>query len=157
MAKLTASARAARTATVSASYTFTDSRQRNTLPSYQGKRLPQRPRHLLEARVNVAHRAWDRLAVVWVDGTLASGNFLDAANLRAVPARALLGAGVKLEPVPGLLVGVEVKNLTDQRVEEVRLDPAPRPDLSRAPRAISDFFGYPLPGRAVYVTAEWSR
>ncbi len=155
--ELTASARAARTATITASYTYTDSRQRNTLPSYQGKRLPQRPRHMFDARVNVARRWWNRLAVLWVNGTLASGNYLDAANLRSVPARALFGAGVKLEPVPGLLVGVEVKNLTDQRVEDVRLDPAPRPDLTRAPRAISDFFGYPLPGRAVYVTAEWSR
>jgi len=155
--ELTASSRFARTATVTASYTYTDSRQQSTLPSYEGKRLPQRPRHLLDARIDVARRWWHRLAVLWVDSTLASGNYLDAANLRAVPARALFGAGIKLEPVPGLLVGVEVKNLTDERVEDVRLDPAPRPDLTRAPRAISDFFGYPLPGRAVYVTVEWSR
>jgi hypothetical protein len=126
------------------------------LPSYDGKRLPQRPRHQLYARVDLARRAYRRLAVVWGDVTFASANFLDPANISEVPSRRFLGAGLKLEAVPGLLIGVEGKNLTDERVEHIALSPPPRPDLTSAPRAVADFFGYPLPGRSLYVTAEWS-
>jgi iron complex outermembrane receptor protein len=150
------SARLHRTVTASLSYTFLESRQSDTMPSYQGKRLPQRPRHELYARVDAARRVGGRLLILWSDLSLTSGNYLDAANLRRVPARAFVGAGVKLEPMAGLLVGVEGKNLTDQRVETVELSPPPRPDLTSSPRAVTDFFGYPLPGRAIYATAEWA-
>ena len=154
--ELTASARAARAVTVTANYTLLGSRQDHTLPSYDGKELPERPRHQLYARVDLAGWApGHRLAVLWTDAALSSGNYLDPANLDPVPARALIGAGVKLELWPGLLVAVSGKNLTDQRVESVALDPAPRPDLTSAPRAVSDFFGYPLPGRAFYLTLQW--
>ena len=55
-----------------------------------------------------------------------------------------------------MLAGLEVKNLADARVEQVALDPPPRPDLTSVPRAIADFGGYPLPGRAFYLTLEWT-
>ena len=95
------------------------------------------------------------IAAAWADATLTSGNFLDPGNVESVPARRFVGAGVKLELVPGLLAGIEGKNLTNVRVESIELDPAPRPDLSRVPRAVADFFGYPLPGRAFYLTLDW--
>ena len=153
--ELLGTARLARTATLTAHYTHLRSRQQNTLPSYEGKELPHRPRHQLYARLDVAGRAGPRLAVVWFDASLVSGNTLDPANLGMVPDRALLGAGLKLELVPGLLAAVEGKNLADQRVDEVALDPPPRPDLTSAPRAVSDYFGYPLPGRAYYASLQW--
>lgn len=154
--ELTASARAARAVTVTANYTLLGSRQDHTLPSYEGKELPERPRHQLYARADLAGWApGHRLAVLWGDAALSSGNYLDPANLDRAPARALFGAGVKLELWPGLMVAVEGKNLTDQRVESVALEPPPRPDLTSAPRAVSDFFGYPLPGRAFYLTLQW--
>ncbi|HKE13475.1 MAG TPA: TonB-dependent receptor [Kofleriaceae bacterium] len=153
--ELVASARAARALTVTADYTYLDSRQSDTLPSYDGKELPQRPHHQLHGRADLAGRAASRLFVVFADAALVSGNHLDPANLNEAPPRALLGAGVKLEVAPRLFVVVDGKNLTDARVEDIPLDPPPRPDLTRAPRAISDFFGYPLPGRAFYLTLQW--
>lgn len=154
--ELGASARLGRTATVSGNYTVIDSRQSNTRPSYEGKRLPQRPRHQVYARADLARRAWGRLMVLWTDATITSGNYLDPANISQVPMRRLLGAGVKIEPIAGLLLGVDAKNLTGDRVERIELSPPPRPDLTSSPRAIADFYGYPLPGRAFYVTAEWT-
>ncbi len=153
--ELLASARAARALTLTADYTYLDSRQRDTLPSYDGKELPQRPRHQLHGRADLVGRVVSRLVVLFGDAALVSGNHLDPANLSRVPPRALVGAGLKLEIVPRLLVALEGKNLTDARVEDIPLDPAPRPDLTRAPRAVADFFGYPLPGRAFYVTLQW--
>ena len=151
-----ASMRVARTATLSANYTLLVSRQRSPLPSYDGKELPQRPRHQGYLRVDVARRLAGRVAVLWTDATLAAGNFLDPGNATRVPARRFLGAGAKLEIASDLLIGIAGKNLTDARVEAIDLDPAPRPDLTSTPRAVADFFGYPLPGRAFYLTVEWS-
>jgi vitamin B12 transporter len=153
--ELVASLRAARLVTFATNYTLLRSRQRDSLPAYEGKELPQRPRHQLHGRVDVAIRLLERLGVVWGDADLVSGNTLDPANLDRVPRRTLFGAGIKLELVSGLTASLEGKNLGDQRVEEVPLDPPPRPDLTSAPRAVSDFFGYPLPGRAFYLTLQW--
>jgi vitamin B12 transporter len=117
--------------------------------------LPQRPRHAVYGRIDVARRLGGRLGALWTDATWIDGNFLDQGNLNRAPPRRLFGAGAKLELVAGLTVGVEARNLADARTETVVLDPPPRPDLSRVPAAISDFGGYPLPGRAFYATVEW--
>ena len=153
--ELVASARAARAVTVTGNYTYMKSRQRDTLPAYEGKELPQRPRHRFYGRVELARRIAGRLAALWGDAALVSGNTLDPANLDRVPDRGLFGAGVMLELGVGLSAALEGKNLADQRVEDIPLDPPPRPDLTSAPAAVSDFFGYPLPGRAFYLTLQW--
>lgn len=155
--ELVASGRLARALTVAGAYTLADTRAEDPQPSLDGKRLPGRPLHALYGRADLAGRVRDRLAVVFADASFTSGSFLDDANLVEVPARWLVGAGVKLEVVPGLALAVEVKNLRDNRIEHVTLDPAPRPDLARVPRAVADVAGYPLPGRAFYLRLDWSR
>lgn len=154
-AELVGSARVARALTLTADYTYLGSRQRDTLPSYEGKELPQRPRHQLHARADLAGHLGSRLVVLFGDASIDGGNQLDPANLNQVPPRSLVGAGIKLELAPRLLLGVDGKNLTDARIETIELDPAPRPDLSRVPRAVTDYFGHPLPGRAFYLTLQW--
>jgi vitamin B12 transporter len=154
-AELAISGRLARTVTATANYTLLDAVQRDDEPSYNGKQLPQRPRHAVYGRLDVAHRLGGRLAALWTDATLVSGNFLDQGNLNEAPSRRLFGAGAKLELGAGITAGVEARNLADARTETLVLDPPPRPDLARVPGAISDFGGYPLPGRAVYATVEW--
>lgn len=146
-----------RTATVSANYTQLHTRQDSTLPSYDGKPLPYAPVHQLYARVDVARTLRGALAVVWADLALSSGNYLDLAGLSQVPARRFLGAGLKLAPTANVLVGIEGKNLLNRQVESIALDPPPNPDLATVPRAVADFFGFPLPGRALYLTLEWKR
>jgi len=135
-------------------YTMIQSRHSSPLISFDGKRLPLRPEHQAYARVDVSERVRGRLLTVWTDVSFTSGNFVDEANTSEIPARLFLGAGIKLTPVKNLLVGFEVKNLTNARVEPIELSPAPRPDLANVNRPISDFLGYPLPGRAFYVTAD---
>ena len=94
--------------------------------------------------------------MLWADLAWTAGSYLDQANLAAVPTRTLVGAGAKVALGGGLLVGLTIRNAADARVEQVALDPAPRPDLASVPRAISDYGGYPLPGRALYLSLEWT-
>jgi vitamin B12 transporter len=140
-------------ATLAANYTYIDSVQDSPRVSFDGKRLPSRPRHQTYLRADLAQRSRGRLAVLWADVTVTSGNFLDAGNIEKVPARRLLGAGIKLEPMRQLLVGVEGKNLTNHWVDTVQDGPS---DSISSPRAVTDFFGYPLPGRAFYLTIDWT-
>jgi len=137
-----------------ANYTFVDSRQHSPLVSYDGKRLPLRPRHEAYARIDAHVWPGRRKVTLWGDVSFTSGNFLDAANNSQVPRRLLVGAGVKTRLSRHWLLGVEVKNVTNTRVESVTLDPPPRPDLASVPRAVSDFLGYPLPGRAFYASLD---
>ncbi|HVV87930.1 MAG TPA: TonB-dependent receptor [Kofleriaceae bacterium] len=154
--ELVASARLARTLTASANYTWLDARQRSADDSLDGKRLPARPAHAAYLRLDAAHRVRGRLAAAFADASYEAGSFLDEANLSMVPARWLVGAGVKLELGRGVTVAVEGKNLADDRVEDVPLDPPPRPDLAHVPRAVADVAGYPLPGRALYARLDWT-
>ena len=144
-----------RTLTVAGNYTLTGSRVRSS-EVLAGNRLPQRPRHRLYGRAELARRWLDRLAVLWGEVSVASGTFLDEANLYELPARTLASAGLKHELGRGLLLGLEVANLSDERVEYLALRPPPSPELASVPRAVSDYFGYPLPGRAFYARLEWT-
>jgi iron complex outermembrane receptor protein len=148
--------RLARAVTITGNYTFLDSAQDSPLVSYDGKRLPGRPRHEAYLRVDLAGRLGGVELGIWTDATLVSSNFLDAGNTNELPARRLLGVGVRGAPRAGWIVTLEAKNLLDERVERIDLVPAPRPDLETIPRAVSDFLGYPLPGRAFYASAELS-
>jgi iron complex outermembrane receptor protein len=155
--ELVASGRVGRTATLSANYTLLDARQHAAQPSLEGKRLPGRPFHAFYGRVDVARRLGTRLVAAFADASYTSGTFLDDANFAEVPARWLVGIGTKLELGAGFTLAFEVKNLSDNRVETVPLDPPPRPDLATVPRAVADTSGYPLPGRALYLRLDWSR
>jgi iron complex outermembrane receptor protein len=154
--ELAAAARLDRTLSVTASYTLLDAVQQTDEPSFAGKRLPRQPMHALYARADFAAPVLGRLAIVWTDVEWQSTTYLDQANLLASPGRVLAGAGVKAELGAGVLVGFEVKNFTDRKLVSRTLDPPPRPDLATVPMALSDVAGFPLPGRAFYVTAEWT-
>ena len=153
--ELVASGRVARTVTASANYTGLRARQRSDEVSFDGKRLPARPAHAAYLRVDAARRPRGHLVAGFVDVAYQTGSFLDEANLAMVPGRALVGAGLKLELGRGVTVAVEGKNLLDDRIETVPLDPPPRPDLVHIPRAVADVAGYPLPGRAAYLRLDW--
>ncbi|MCE9580069.1 MAG: TonB-dependent receptor [Deltaproteobacteria bacterium] len=155
-AELSVTGRAAGMLTVTGNYTLVDAVQRSTQASVDGKRLPGRPRHELYVRGDLAGKVGDRVWVLWTDVAWTAGSFLDQSNLAAVPARTLVGAGAKVALGGGLLAGLTIRNVADARIEQVALDPAPRPDLANVPRAISDYGGYPLPGRALYLSLEWT-
>jgi iron complex outermembrane receptor protein len=115
-------------------FTFTDARDTSTSASSRGRQLPLRPRLRAYARPEV--RAVDIGPLrtgLYADVDVTSGNFLDTTNLAEVPARVLFGAGASLEwPRGGLRLTASLQNVGNA--------------------LISDVTGYPLPGRALYVT-----
>jgi iron complex outermembrane receptor protein len=142
-----ASARLAGMITLSGNHTWLTTRQESPIVSYDGKPLPGRPRHQIFGRVDATGMLRGRRASVWADALWTTGNVLDRAGLNHVPGRELLGAGLAIEIAAGLQLGLEGKNLTNHRVETIA--------WTDSPRAVADYFGYPLPGRTFYVTAEW--
>ncbi|WNG50794.1 TonB-dependent receptor [Archangium minus] len=112
------------------SYTLTLSSDLQRDGRFYLRELPYRPRHKLAARVLGGPR-WLTGRVEWV---AQSAHFLTRDGAMSLPGRAFVHAGVSSTFGSGteLTVSCEVKNLFNARAE--------------------DFVGYPLPGRAVYVS-----
>ena len=140
-----------RTLTVDANYTLLASRGESPEQSADGKRLPGRPLHQLFARIGVGRRF--RAAGTTFEPRIhyaveqIAGTFLDAAERLAVPPRTLHSVGASIDIGARLSASFELRNLLDTRVTTWT------PPI-RGARAltvpISDFIGYPLPGRALW-------
>jgi iron complex outermembrane receptor protein len=155
-AELVASARYARTLSVTASYTRLATAQLAGDPSTNGKPVPREPGHALYARAEASRRVLDHLAAVWLDAAWQSESFLDPASLGRVPGRLLAGAGARVEIAGGVTADLSVANLADARIAYLPLEPPPSPMLTEAPTALTDVAGFPLPGRSFYFTLDWT-
>ena len=104
-------------------YAYQRPENRTPFSFERGNDLPNAPRHRLHGRASLD------LGGVGLHGEVSreSRHFLDRANLRAVPVRALYNLGGSLPLAQGLSLSWELRNLTDDRV--------------------ADLWGYPLPGR----------
>jgi len=155
-AELVAAARYGQLVTVTASYTRLVTEQQNGDPGLDGQPVPRQPGHALYGRAELAHRVWDRGAALWLDAAWQSTSSLDPGNRVQVPGRALLGAGARFELVHGVAAALALANLADVRITHLPLDPPPSPELTEAPIALSDVAGFPLPGRSVYLSLDWT-
>lgn len=154
--ELVTTARVARTVTVTANYTGLVTQQLTSNVDYADKALPRKPAHELYGRADVVRRVLDRQGSLWLDASWQSTSFLDQANQQVVPSRLLVGTGLRVELAGELAASLAVENLADRRVEQMPLDPPPRPDFTQTPTAIVDVAGFPLPGRTLYVSLDWS-
>lgn len=153
--ELVASLRVLQHVTLTGNYSFLDARNRSGGSTYD-KQLPARPRHRVYGRVDTSFAPGGRLLVLWADALRLSGNYVDELNIFQLPARSLLGVGVKTAIYEDLLLGIEMKNAANLRSETVQLDPPPSDEFQNTPKALSDVHGYPLPGRSLYLTLQWS-
>jgi len=121
--------------------TFLDARDEGPIAASHGRLLPRRPRERLNLRA-----AW-RPALPGVndavlfelstDVDLTAGAFASPSNDVAMPARALLGAGLRaVHSRSGVRVLATAMNLSDWRG--------------------ADFPGFPLPGRSFFLALGWS-
>jgi len=155
-AELVAAARYARMWSVTASYTRLLTEQRSRDPGVAGKPVPRQPGHALYARAELGRRVLDRVAAVWFDTAWQSSSALDPAGQAQVPGRALLGTGARVELIHGVAAALTVANLADLRIVHLPLDPPPSPSLTEAPTALSDVAGFPLPGRSIYLSLDFT-
>ncbi len=126
----------------SAAYAYTDAR--TPLPDGTNARVPGVPLHDLYGAVSGTLGP----VTLSVDASYVSEAFLDKVNLAAIPARLLVGLSAAVVPpfARGFTVSATITNLLDARTAQV---PVPVGIPVTAP--IQDFFGYPLPGRAIFI------
>jgi iron complex outermembrane receptor protein len=155
-AEAVASARIARIVTLTANYTRLVTEQLVADPELDEKTLPREPGHALYARADAAYVVLHRRTNAWLDASYQSTAYLDQANLQQVPGRVLFGCGARVEIVRKLGVSLSVANLANLRVQELPLVPPPSPTITQAPTALADLYDFPLPGRAFYVSLDWS-
>ena len=113
-----------------------------------GSAWADRPRcqpHPDDQRIRIGH-GWSYTAA----------NYWDATNYFRTPARSLHDAFIRVAPVPALSVEAAVRNLLDQRVDVVDRDPLDTSTGARRVQALTDFAGYPLPGRTFLFTLTWT-
>ena len=115
---------------LSGNYTFQVARDRSDIPYLTGNVLPNRPPHALFVRAT-AHMG--RFTAAY-DYSLEDGSFLDRSNRRPLSSRHIHNAGVKLDTGRRFKVGLEAKNISGAQ--------------------IADTWGYPLPGRAFFVSVN---
>lgn len=114
-----------------------------------GRPLPGRPRH--DLAYDAAYRFGPvrlRYGVDLVSGVLIDGQIPFAPRI-------FHGTGVAIEVpgVDGLRAAIDVSNLFDQRIVHVPSTISGGP----VPYPVSDFLGYPLPGRTVWATLRFTR
>jgi len=132
------------------SLTWIDARNLDPREAYAGNQLPRVPEW----------EAWAELSGRWRDHLRAginlshtAGNYWDATNWYRAAPRTLLGLSVRVQPGPRWpTLELEIRNLTDRRLQTVPRDPLNPDDGAMVVQPITDFAGYPLPGRTVLVT-----
>ena len=115
--------------------------------------LPNQPDHKLDLRAELTVSPF----TVFYELAFTSDVWLDPPNLlgHAIPGRALHALGFRAGPLPRvpLTFSVEVRNLANQRLVARVL--GERDPTVTVPYPLVDFFDYPLPGRAIYLTLSW--
>jgi iron complex outermembrane receptor protein len=141
-------ARLADLVTIAANYTFLRAVNRTDAPYLDGRRLPGRPEHELYAKVELGDSFGDFAARVSAEVAYSGLAYLDQANLKdGGLGCAIVGLALGVERVPERLeITLEVRNLLDQISVE---------DRAGRTQPISDFDGYPLPGRTLLATVRW--
>ena len=128
--EISAQRRLGRYVNVSGNYTYQDARNRSEIPYLSGNVLPNRPPHALFVR---ATAQLGRFTAAY-DYSLEDGSFLDQSNRRPLSSRHIHNAGVKLNTGRRFQIGMEAKNIAGAQV--------------------ADTWGYPLPGRAFFVSVN---
>lgn len=138
-----------------ANYTLLDTVNLGPDPEQNGSPLPGRPRHQIFGAFSTGWE-WTRKAFE-VEPRLrytidvASGTFLDPSARQEVPTRVIHGIGAELHLARTVHLGFELRNLLDTRVTTWT---PPIENAEPLPVPLSDFIGYPLPGRSLWATVR---
>ena len=113
-------------------YAYQRAQNRTPFSFERGNDLPNAPRHRLNTRISLDLGRAD----LYGEFSRESRHFLDRANLRTVPVRALYHVGGRVPLVEGFALAWALHNLTDNQV--------------------ADLWGYPLPGRSYGLSVHYA-
>ena len=131
---------------------WTQSKNLTTSPQVRGNQLPGVPEWELSQATSVHVNDTLRLGHTF---SYTAGNYWDATNLFLSAPRPIHGAFVRWNS--GVWSAeVSVLNLTDQTTALVDRNPLSDQDNTQIPQPLTDFIGYPLPGRAGLLTLRWT-
>jgi outer membrane receptor protein involved in Fe transport len=134
-------------------YTFLDPRDSSGIEPYDGKMLPNRPRH--DLFFDAAVTRWDLMLSYRMD--FLSGGSIDRASLLPIAERIIHSASIEWEPsfLKGFYVGLEMWNLGNFIMTGRSVASGSRQYSVR--EAVADVDGYPLPGMAMYFSLGYKR
>jgi len=139
---------------LAASVTWMDSVNLDPREAYLERQLPGVPRW--EVWTEVALHWGSRLRLGY-DLSHTSGNYWDATNWYLSAPRSLHGLSLRVQPGQAWpFVELDLRNLLDETLQAVPRDPLNPDDGAMAVQPLTDFAGYPLPGRSIMVTVGWS-
>jgi len=128
--------------------TFTDAR----ILDGNGGRLPRIP--TVAAHLDLGLKLRDRARLSYRLDAIGDTPW-DAGTINVAPPRLLHAVGARVQLGPGWpTLSLDVRNLANTLVQPMDADQA-RPGGTRVLRPLTDFAGYPLPGRTVLVSARW--
>lgn len=133
------------------SLTWNLSENRTPQDDVFGRQIPRIP--ALEFHQSTSlHHNWLRMGHTF---DYMAGNYWDAPNILQTPPRAIHGAFVRLGGTQWS-AEASVLNLTDQTVAIVDRNPLSDRDNTPSLQPITDFIGFPLPGRTWLMTVRWT-
>jgi iron complex outermembrane receptor protein len=139
--------------TLDANYTFLETENRGGIDGQSGNPLPGRPRHEATARATTGwefrrtHTPLEPRLTYTLDALAAT--YLDPSGRFSLPPRILHGVSMQLDIDRRMRVAFEVRNLANT----ISTTWTP-PTATATPQAvpITDFIGYPIPGRSLWLT-----
>jgi vitamin B12 transporter len=138
-----------------ANYTLLETEDRGGDPARAGQALPGRPRHEVFVRSSAGRVWWSGDTPVepriFYTVDVVAGTFLDPSGRHELPARAIQGLGAELHVAQRVHVALEIRNLLDVRTAFITR-PVAGARTHQVP--VSDFLGFPLPGRSVWATVR---
>lgn len=134
--------------------TWTVTGNRSTEAAYAGKELPNVPDLEVSQVTTLRWPGHGAIAHTWSYTGL---TFTDTANIGFTAPRDLHSFSLEIAPVPGMpVVRAELLNAFDVRGTAVDRNPLDPGDDTAVVRPLTDFSGYPLPGRTVMVSLSWT-
>ncbi len=115
---------------LSGSYTYQRTEDRSEIPHFQGNQLPNRAPHVVFGSLNAGLGSVN----IAYEYTFEDGSFLDQANRKSLDARHIHNIRLSCKLAAGATVGLDARNIGNTQ--------------------IADVWGYPLPGRTLFITVQ---
>ncbi len=127
----------------------------STRRQYANNQLPRLPTWETHQRTALLAGEWGRVGHVW---SYTDGNYWDRTNFYRAAPRSLHSVFARVQPGPRWpALELDVLNVTDRVAQVVPRNPLDPADPARVVQPVTDFVGYPLPGRTLLVTLRYQR